>query len=417
MLHLRRTLFMGLVLVASTGTLGAQQLTRFVNNETGVNVPGNGQTGAAPWRTITYALTQVSLLSTQNLILNIAGRLNAAGAEIPYDAANAESFPILLPARWMLTYDTVNSELTPGGARVPVRIESPPGNFAIQIVATAGTNFDSTTGLNGVLAGERLLRVRGAAGGNVMLVRAEGPGAANKASLNAVTLEDGDGFTLCLEARDGGQNLATVTDATIRTTLPFFAGRALLKVIAFNPTVLTDDTSVTVSLTTVDLGIGQVGGVPTGYAEFGLVAVAGLLGGSVGGDIRVTVNTRTVAVQGDANEDPLNPVGIDKGMSFESSQPGGLGSMTATVSGGRVVDCGITGIQGLTGFTGFGSGSADSCSVTVSGVQVQGCGKRANTANLLEGHGIAFEGDLGNALTGRVENCLVSGNFQDGTFA
>ncbi|MGH7152156.1 MAG: DUF1565 domain-containing protein, partial [Planctomycetota bacterium] len=113
-----------MVLFASGSTVGAQQLTRFVNAETGQDVPGNDGSAALPWRSITYALGQVVLTPTQNMVLNIAGRIDAAGVEILYDTANGETFPISVRARWMLTYDTANSEFTSGGARVPVRIRS-----------------------------------------------------------------------------------------------------------------------------------------------------------------------------------------------------------------------------------------------------------------------------------------------------
>ena len=55
------------------GGAPAQQLSRFVNNETGDNL-NDGLTGATPWRSITYALSQVTLTPTENMILNIAGQ-------------------------------------------------------------------------------------------------------------------------------------------------------------------------------------------------------------------------------------------------------------------------------------------------------------------------------------------------------
>ncbi len=95
----------------------------------------------------------------------------------------------------------------------------------------------------------------------------------------------------------------------------------------------------------------------------------------------------------------------------KSREPLGESSSTAHVSGGRVFDCGIAGIQAVT-FT-----SSDRCTVNLANVTVMNNGVRANLANPLEGHGVAFEASQGDVLSGRVENCTVSGNFQDGVFA
>ena len=387
------------------GGAPAQTLSRFVNRETGQNInnPGvwDGTTGATPWRSITYALSQVTLAPTENLILNVAGRIDASGTELLYDAPNGETFPIDLPARWMITYDTANSEFFPGGTRVPVRIRANSSlNATIRIWATGGAVVNNQTGLDGVLAGQRLMRVE--TGEPAVWVGSFDPGSLNQSVLREVMVSDSASSCLCLSARVGGRNAATLSGVTVTTSLPLTT--TLLKIDSVSNTVPGVVSEMAPILQSVALAVASSGGVATARAILGLGVVA------VGnpGTANLNLTASDFSVLGFTNSDPANPLGIDIGASFADG--GANSSIRVTLESSTISECGLVGVRSPSTFSGGAVG------VTVRNCRVIDCGARANPSNLFEGHGVSFEAANGGQVTGRVENCLLFGNALDGAF-
>ncbi|MCI0588831.1 MAG: right-handed parallel beta-helix repeat-containing protein [Planctomycetes bacterium] len=382
-------------------------MTRFVNRETGqdINIPGvwDGTTGATPWRSITYALNQVTLTPTENMILNVAGRLDdASGAELPYDdAPNGETFPIDLPARWMITYDTANSEFFPGGTRVPVRIRSnsSPG-ATIRIWAIGGAVVNNQTGLDGVLAGQRLMRVE--RGEPAVLVASSNSGSLSESSLREVMVSDSASYCLCLEAREGGRNAATLSGVTATTSLPLT--NTLLKIDSVSNSVPGAVSEMAPILQSVVLTVASSGGVATARALHGLGVIA--IGNP--GTANLNFTASDFSVLGLTNSNPANPLGIDIGALFVDGAGDSL--IRATLESSTISACGLVGVRSASTFSGGAVG------VTVRNCRVIDCGARANPSNLFEGHGVSFEAAFGGQITGRVENCLLFGNSLDGAF-
>ena len=220
--------------------------------------------------------------------------------------------------------------------------------------------------------------------------------------LREVMVSDSASFCLCLEAREGGRNAATLSGVTVTTSLPLT--NTLLKIDSVSNTVPGAVSEMAPILQSVDLTVASSGGVATARAIHGL----GVLAVGNPGTANLNFTASDVSVLGLTNSDPANPLGIDIGALFVDG--GANSSIRATLESSTIGECGLVGVRSASTFTGGAVG------VAVRNCRVTDCGARANPSNLFEGHGVSFEAAFGGQVTGRVENCILSGNALDGAF-
>jgi len=383
--------------------LHAQPVSFFVNAETGANTAGCGTSAANPCRSISFLLPTIVLTPTQNALVNVAGRINAAGVVIPYDdQVNGEVFPITLADKISLVYDAVNSEFFPGGARVPAilrKVNSPALGVVVQMAATPGAALGPLTGLDGRTAGAGLRPLHVEGGGTNVLLISTGM-TTNDSFVRGVTLRDGANFDLCIRAQDGGNTTTSVFDSTLRTSVNT---GTMLDVAAVNPTTPSTATRASVVIDSVAISADQVGGTAVSHPRTGIVVVAQ---GVTGGSPFVEFEATDVTVSGFTNANPSAPLGLDTGIQFAAVGPD-TPRIKASVNGGSVSLCGINGIA-------FGPLSAGDVGATVSNLRVASCGFRA--IQLTEGHGISIDVLAGGSVDVTLQANNIFDHFLDGIF-
>ena len=232
--------------------------------------------------------------------------------------------------------------------------------------------------------------------------RGTSPAAMYESVLREVMVSDSASFCLCLEAREGGRNAATLSGVTVTTSLPLT--NTLLKIDSVSNAVPGVVTEMAPILQSVVLTVASSGGVATARAMAGL----GVLAAGNPGTANLNFTASDVSVLGLTNSDPANPLGIDMGALFVDG--GANSSIRATLESSTISECGLVGVRSLATY------STGEIGVTVRNCRVTDCGARANPSNLFEGHGVSLEAAFGGQVTGRVENCILSGNALDGAF-
>jgi hypothetical protein len=400
-----RAVLAGLVAAfIGTGSYG-QQVTFFVNNEMGINVTGCG--GAAnPCKSVTYMLSLIMLTPTQNAVVNVAGRRDAANNVIPYDEANGEIFPIVLTDRIVLAYDPNNSEFFTGGARVPAVIRkavNPTLGIVVQLFAVGGLSLGPLTGLDGQTAGVglRLLHVEN---GNTSVLLAASGAATNEAFLRGVTVRNGAASDLRILAQDGGTTSTSVLDSTLRTNVNT---GTLLDVAAANPTTPSTSTRASAIVQSVAVSADQVGGVAVSHPVTGVaVAAQGVTGGSP----FVEFEASDLTISGFTNANPSAPLGLDTGLQFSALGPGSP-RVKAGADGGNISLCGLNGVE-------FGSiTSGGDVGATIANLRVASCGFRASPGpTSLQGHGFSLNVLSQGTLDVTLQANNIFDHFLDGVF-